>query len=137
MGRAETEVARQFSRAVLTFATFLSNAKGRAEVLQKFEKIEFYSIFLDVSRARCARTKGLYCHLKLKGIALFQKKSLNLHMPGRTRQFLRRIPFGVPADFNLWGERRQKSPVSFIGLPQILICGKRRKHNHYICYEVT
>ena len=27
--------------------------------------------------------------------------------------------------------------AALIGLPQILICGKRRKHNHYICCMAT
>ena len=60
--------------------------------LQKFEKIVFYTIFLDDYRAAHACMKRNYERLKMQGVALFQKKSLNLHMPGRTRKYLRRIP---------------------------------------------
>ena len=60
--------------------------------LQKFEKIVFYTIFLDGNGGGYARIRRLRCHLKMQGAALFQKKSLNLHMPGRTRPYLRRIP---------------------------------------------
>ena len=46
-------------------------------------------------------------------------------------------PSGVPENFNFGGERRQWSFFPLLGIPQILICGKRRKHNHYICCRAT
>lgn len=34
----------------------------------------------------------------------------------------------------VWDEEQEKY---FLGLPQILICGKRRRYDNYICYVVT
>ena len=45
-----------------------------------------------IDRANYARIRLHYIATKMQGAALFQKKSLNLHMPGRTRPYLRRIP---------------------------------------------
>ena len=62
---------------------------------------------------------------KNAGQALFQKKSLNLHMPGRVRPYLRRIPFGVPADFNLW-EEEEAQPLHLLRSNLIMDCRFRR-----------
>ena len=63
-----------------------------------FEKIVSYTIFLDDYRTAHACMKRNYERLKMQGAALFQKKSSNLHMPGRTRPSIRREPAlrGVP-----------------------------------------
>ncbi len=59
-------------------------------------------------------------------ICTYQKKCVPLH---------RKVRIGVPEDFQSLG--RAEASVLPLRLPQILICGKRRKHDNYICYIVT